>query len=211
MQLDPIGNKLYWVESDGIHRADQNGSNHLFFGGAGTRGIAVDSSNGLLNFTNDDNDAIWRMNLNSFGVAIILTSSSVGTAPKGIRLDGLGRMYWIDGNTLTLRSANVNGSDVTIVAPTGAFSDYLGIETGFFRCGATNPFGDVNGVGGPNFADINIVVSCFQGNASCGNVEFNRSDLSPCNSAANTCQGDGKVNFQDINQAVNAFQGGGCL
>lgn len=215
LQLDPIGNRIYWKEADGIHRAIQTGTNPEFIvPEIDIRGIAVDGSNGFLYWTSTQFNDISRANLNGTG-RISIVSGLPGL--RGIRHDGLGRIYWIEvrlggAPSNRIRRANANGTGVTTVVDLGtalstAF-DFLGMEVGFSSCAQTSPFGDANGSGFMNFDDISLIVRCFQ-RVNCSNADFNRSDLHPC-TGADTCVGNGLVNFLDINAAVSAFRGNGC-
>jgi len=215
LALDTIANKLYWVEPNGIHRANQTGSgSELVEAGTTINSVAVDS--GAQQYWYTTGNTVQGRNISGAPPAITF---SANRPTKGVAVDGLGKVYWYEISNAGGRILRTC-TDVFAACPFETLVDlgtniddltsFIGLEVGFFSCGITDVFGDVDDNGVPNFADISLVVNCFQG-VNCSNAQFNRSDLSPCNAAFNTCQGDAKVDFQDVNKAVSAFQGGGCL
>ena len=79
--------------------------------GAGViEGLEFDLGAGKMYWTSRSGPkAIRRSDLDGSNVESLLTGSNAGTAPRGLALDGLGKMYW--GTKTDIRSADLNGSN----------------------------------------------------------------------------------------------------
>lgn len=202
------GPMLYWTNATGIHRSDILGFAHTLIQGGdkSTYGLDVDSTH--IYYGSHFFSGLRRMKLDGSGVTTI-----VSTEPAAMgypRLDGLGKVYWIDARNDRVQRANLDGSDVeTIISEPGynLVPWNLSMEIGPWSCEPTGKYGDlVSPFGGsaqPDFKDIRKTVECFLDN--CSELEYDQADTEPCWNSTQ-CAGNGVVDFKDIAQIVKLFQ-----
>lgn len=122
VKLDIANGKIYWADGfTTVNRANLDGStpeNVLTIPGAKVKGIAIDSTAGLIYFTDDASNKVRRAPLSGGTVTDLVTSGLV--VPWGIAVDrDLGRLYWADWTAKTITSSNLDGSDVLPVITSG--------------------------------------------------------------------------------------------
>jgi sugar lactone lactonase YvrE len=87
-------------------------------------GIAIDSAHGVMYWTNmgkaaDDDGTVTRANLDGTNRYVVVEPGGAFT-PKQMKLDlRHGKMYWSDREGMAIRRANLDGSNIELVAATG--------------------------------------------------------------------------------------------
>ena len=122
--VDVAGGHIYWteIETASIQRANLNGSNRqtLVRGLGFPLGIALDAVGGHIYWTEIETASIQRANLNGSNRQTLVRGLA---GPTSIALDvARGKMYWTDWDNFTDRilRANLDGSNVEILIPTGS-------------------------------------------------------------------------------------------
>ncbi len=136
--LDPINNKLYWVDNywSTICRADLDGSNAetVISSGAGdTLDIALDPLNNRMYWT-DIQGSIKRSDLNGNNIVDVISSVN----PSYIAIDST-HIYWVDQGAEQVLQAEHDGSSPTIIV-TGTLCHGIAADTSgyvYFSAGST--------------------------------------------------------------------------
>lgn len=124
------GDGLVWTDfgPNAIYSAQPPGSNvtTILSTGSNAVGVAVDSVNQQVYWTENLTTKIRRANINGTGIQDLWTGSIGSSAPEHIALDVPGgRMYWTDDVADRVRRANLDGSNVQdLVAPAEAGNPY---------------------------------------------------------------------------------------
>ena len=122
--VDVDGGHIFWtnLRVETIQRANLDGSNvqTIVTGLKSSLDIALDVEGGHIYWTNRGTGNIQRADFNGFNVQTIVTGLS---GPTGIALDTAGgKMYWTDWDDTTdrIQRANLDGSNVETLIPTGS-------------------------------------------------------------------------------------------
>lgn len=121
--LDPSSNMMYWA----TWTADYGGS--VWKGamdGSGTptallsvdgnaAAVAIDRASDMLYFTNVADNSILRCDFNGNNLETILDNTVISETPYGLDVGENGELYWLEDGDGTLRSANLDGSDVQTI------------------------------------------------------------------------------------------------
>jgi sugar lactone lactonase YvrE len=108
-----------------IRRADLDGTNvqDLVTGVDTPWGIALDTTNGKLYWTDDATNRVRRANLDGSNVETLIDLGAAYLCGLDVDLAG-GKMYWVDGNGGKVQRADLNGSNVeTLATGLGALKD----------------------------------------------------------------------------------------
>lgn len=132
--LDVGAGKMYWAETlpvPRIMRSDLDGSDIepvLNVGEVGPIGLALDTLNGHIYWTNVETNGLHRANLDGSEATQIL---QIGSSPIGLALDiAGGSLYWTDNTDDVVRRSNLDGTGIeTLVSglynPLGIALDQL--------------------------------------------------------------------------------------
>ncbi|QDU37654.1 Virginiamycin B lyase [Maioricimonas rarisocia] len=127
LAYNPADDKLYWVSEfyTKIQRSNLDGTDVetlLDTGLSQPVGLAIDSVNGHIYFSDLGSDRISRINLDGTGRVDLITSGL--SVPRGIALDvANGHFYWTDEGTDSIRRADLDGTNhVNIVTGLDASS-----------------------------------------------------------------------------------------
>ena len=120
------GDKMYWMEA-GIKRANLDGSSpetlvnnarRIHHGGVYLGGIALDTANDKLYWTQANTHSLHRANLDGSSPETLIGSGL--NAPSDLALDVVGgKVYWLAFNSHTLKRANLDGSSVETLISSG--------------------------------------------------------------------------------------------
>ena len=107
--------EIYFLNTNtGIENASGNGANRQVLVPASEvvpQGIAIDSENGFMYWTDWVSDKIQRAKLDGSLIEDLVISGL--QLPEGIELDlQNGKMYWVDSGTKKIQRANLDGSEV---------------------------------------------------------------------------------------------------
>ena len=119
MAVNGSAGKIYWTDFDSqlnegvVQRANLDGSEVEFLSVAGMHqalGIALDTENGMMYWTESETQAIYRAQLDGSRSEPLI--SDTRGKPAGIALDiDAGKMYWTELETSTIHRANLDGSE----------------------------------------------------------------------------------------------------
>jgi DNA-binding beta-propeller fold protein YncE len=119
LAVDPLHQLLYWTTQTGeVVRSQYDGSNQTILMQLGTSlytgacGLDLDLAAGKMYLASTNQYAVVRANLDGTGMETVLSLGA--ERPFGMALFG-GRMYWADLDGGRIRSATLNGSDVTTI------------------------------------------------------------------------------------------------
>jgi len=209
-----VGSTLYWTDSTGIHRANSDGTGHTVLRSGNFVGVGLDVNSTHIFYAGITSTTLRRRKLDGSQDAALVFGDSFGYP----RLDGLGKVYWVNRDDNTIKRANLDGSGIETIVGDPSVPGYelvpwnLSLEVGAYSCTRTEKYGDIVSPffdGGanplqPDFKDISKTVSCFQG--GCDELEFDMADVDPCWDTTN-CAGNGTIDFKDIAKSVSLFQG----
>ena len=142
MDLDPVGEKIYWTARDdgagviGQANLDGSSSEQLLLTGSDLPiSIAVDGPGGKMYWTSEASSAgsdskVMRANLDGSAVEVLVVNAD--NSPRAIDLDLVnGNMYWIE-NGLISNDPPLFGGSVRRATLTGANQVTIGIAAGPF-------------------------------------------------------------------------------
>ena len=120
------GDKMYWLQG-GIKRANLDGTSvetlasnahRIHHGGVYLGGIALDTANDKLYWTQAGTHSLHRANLDGSSPETLIGSGL--NAPSDLALDVAGgKVYWLSFNSHTLKRANLDGSSVETLIGSG--------------------------------------------------------------------------------------------
>lgn len=110
--LDVPGGRIYWADSQGIHRAGLDSSNRetlvTLDGKPAPRSLALDLNGGRMYWT--DSQVIYRARLDGSHAEPFLTAAE---PPGGIAFDPVGgKVYWTEPEAERIRRVDLDGTDV---------------------------------------------------------------------------------------------------
>ncbi len=118
--LSPTSQRVYWSTQDGgIYSSNYDGTNQSLVKslgtslGSGATGIQIDTVTGQIYFSVSNAHKIYRMNADGTDLQTLATLP-VAEYPFGMSLYQ-GRMYWADHTGGRLRSAQMDGGDITTI------------------------------------------------------------------------------------------------
>lgn len=158
LRVDRTNKKVYWVvgQSGFIRRSNLDGSEQeiIYSTFSGLNLIKIDEANDLIYFTEESGDAIKRLSLVTGTVTTLLPTDfaqGIDIAPN------LQKIYWTEFNQKRIMRANLDGSNVEIVAFTEGKPFDLLIDTSaqliYYSERETNSINTINYDGG-NFTTI---------------------------------------------------------
>ena len=160
--LDVAAGKMYWTHAasshvvDGlIRKANLDGTQVETLVNLGPLlplGIAVDTQNAKVYWTEVRDDKIQRANLDGSGVQDVVT----GVRSAGIAVDSVGgSIYWIDGLSMAIQRANLDGSNVedVVVGLDNPTNLDLDLNAGKIYWTDSGAFGKINRIERANLAD----------------------------------------------------------
>ena len=127
LAVDAAAGNIYWAANNGgpgaptIRRANLDGGNvqTIISGPFGPMGVAVDSADGRLFWTDSTLHKVQTSNLDgSSGITDLVVEPAVGFigSPQGITVDPEhGKIYWASTAAGTIERANLDGSDREVV------------------------------------------------------------------------------------------------
>ena len=120
------GDKMYWMET-GIKRANLDGSSvetlvnnahRILHGGVYLGGIAIDTANDKIYWTQATSHSLHRADLDGTSQETIISSGL--NAPADVALDVAGgKVYWLSFNGHTLSRANLDGTSQEVLISSG--------------------------------------------------------------------------------------------
>jgi len=114
VDLDPTEEKIYWTQSDKIVRANMDGTNVEVLwnpGFIGLKGMAVDVEEKKLYFFDQQDNVLWRTNLDGSERTTLLTLDS---NPWSVDLDPTEeKIYWTQSDKIV--RANMDGTNVEVL------------------------------------------------------------------------------------------------
>jgi len=173
--------KLYWADygTNKVEKSNLDGSSRVTLGTFAhlTSGIAVDSTNGHVYFSEINGDfpggtgAILRMNTDGTGVTTLTNTAVLGGQDIALDLAG-GKMYWAAQNNNAIRRANLDGTGnqpvhALLNVPTGIALDipngkvyWTAFSGGMVQSGnmdgSGSPTNLVTGLGSSNPIDVKL-------------------------------------------------------
>lgn len=210
MAIETSNDYLFWSDVSGagsIHRISlPNGTGHIS-AAASNPLVAVDDPSNLVLCRNLFGGIETRTTALTF-IEQILPN---GTNPTYMATDGLGKVYWSDATTDTIKRADLNGDNTaTILSGLAIPTDSpMAVEVGFFSCRRTIPYGDQDSSGNITIIDVGKVVDTVKGLSTVSENGFNVADVFPCSGfgASKACIGDAFVNVQDLGRVVDLLKG----